>query len=90
MPKRGRKTTYARCLREAARIVNEHAWVDRWDPYRDTVNTLDPGEIAYLVIERLGHYDPRAVHVARRYTRSEVLSDPYGRGSLQFNEVPEP
>ena len=85
MPKRGPRNKYAIQVREAARIVSEAAYRHPWDPYRDSVNLLTSGDIAYHLLDRLGDFDPR---VTSNYDVGEVLSDPYGRGTLQRPGAP--
>jgi hypothetical protein len=73
--RRGRK---AHQRREAARIVSRHAYKD--PKLREAVNRLTPGQIALNLQNMFGTFD---AYVCDRYDRGEVLSDPYGRGTLQ-------
>ena len=73
--RRGRK---ANQRREAARIVSRHAYKD--PKLREAVNRLTPGLLAVKLQKKFGTFD---THVCDNYDRGEVLSDPYGRGTLQ-------
>ena len=73
--RRGRK---ANQRREAARIVSRHAYKD--PELREAVNRLTPGRIALSLQNKYGRFD---THVCDNYDLGEILSDPYGQGTLQ-------
>jgi hypothetical protein len=73
--RRGRK---ANQRREAARIVSRHAYED--PILHEAVNRLNPGLIAVKLQKKYGTFD---AYICDNYDKGEVLSDPYGRGTLQ-------
>jgi hypothetical protein len=77
--RRGKKTNQRR---EAARIVSKHAYKD--PILREAVNRLTPGLLAVKLQKKYGTFD---THVCDNYDKGEVLSDPYGRGTLQQVEA---
>ena len=77
--RRGKK---ANQRREAARIVSRHAYKD--PELYEAVNRLTPGLLAAKLQKKFGTFD---THVCDSYDRGEVLSDPYGRGTLQLVEA---
>jgi len=64
--------------REASRIVSRHAYKD--PELREAVNRLTPGLLAIKLQKKYGTFD---THICDNYDKGEVLSDPYGRGTLQ-------
>ena len=64
--------------REASRIVSRHAYKD--PILREAVNRLTPGLLAVKLQKKYGTFD---AYICDNYDKGEVLSDPYGRGTLQ-------
>jgi len=77
-----RRRRKANQRREAARIVSRHAYKD--PELREAVNRLTPGLLAVKLQKKYGTFD---THVCDSYDKGEVLSDPYGRGTLQQVEA---
>lgn len=77
--RRGRK---ANQRLEAARIVSRHAYKDTI--LREAVNRLTPGLLAVKLQKKYGTFD---AYICDSYDKGEVLSDPYGRGTLQQVEA---
>ena len=79
MPKRrGHRSDRASQRREAARIVSQAALRD--PALAESINRLNPGEVALGLQNRLGTFD---TFIVNSDDKGEVLSDSLGRGTLQ-------
>ena len=75
---RGTRSLYSQSLREAEKIVSEHAHYDKRQA--ESTNRLDGYEVIVEVTKRLGFCHP---DVAYLYVSGLILQDSRGRGFTQ-------